>query len=44
MDKMIKKAGIIHASAVPRKKRTTKSDAKLLHGICSNRIAPLRKF
>lgn len=41
MDKMSKKAGTMHASAIPRKKRTTKSDAKLLHGICNRRINPL---
>lgn len=31
----------MHASAKPRRIRTTKSEAKLLHGICNNKIPPL---
>lgn len=41
MDKMSKNAGTIHASASPRKKRTTKNVAKLLHGMCNSRMQPL---
>lgn len=31
----------MHASARPRRILTTKSEAKLLHGICSNKMPPL---
>lgn len=41
IDSVNKKAGTIHASASPRKKRTTKRDAKLLHGTCSSKMEPL---
>lgn len=41
MDRMIKNDGTIHASARPRRILTTNSDAKLLHGICNNKIPPL---
>jgi hypothetical protein len=41
MDKMIRNAGTIQASAIPRKKRTTNSEAKLLQGMCRRRIPPL---
>lgn len=44
IDSISKNAGTIHASANPRRKRTTKKDAKLLHGICNNRIQPLFKL
>jgi hypothetical protein len=43
MDMESKNAGTIQASLRPRRKRTTKSDAKLLQGICSNVIPPLLK-
>lgn len=41
MERMMRNDGTIHASARPRKIRTTKSEAKLLHGICNNKIPPL---
>lgn len=41
MESISKNAGTMHASARPRKKRTTKKVAKLLQGICNNRMQPL---
>lgn len=41
MDIMRRNAGTIQASASPRKNRTTKRDAKLLHGACRRMINPL---
>lgn len=41
MDRMIRKDGTMHASARPRRIRTTKSEPKLLHGICNSKIPPL---
>lgn len=41
IDKIMRNAGTMHASAIPRKKRTTNKEAKLLQGMCSSRIAPL---
>lgn len=41
MDMESRNAGTIQASLNPSRKRTTKSDAKLLQGICSNVIPPL---
>ena len=41
MDMMRRNAGTIQASASPRKNRTTKREAKLLHGAWSRIINPL---
>lgn len=41
MDRMIRNAGTIHASARPNNTRTTMREAKLLQGTCSKRMAPL---
>ena len=41
IDKVSKNAGTMHASAIPRRKRTTKRPAKFVHGICSNVMPPL---
>ena len=41
IDIVSRKAGTTQASQHPRKNLTTKSEAKLLHGMCSKVIPPL---
>jgi hypothetical protein len=41
IDMVRRNAGTMQASARPRKNRTTKREAKLLHGMCSRIIHPL---